>query len=130
MEKEEISLKGLDSFSKTFLVGTKDTPQKADVQVQKGQTLSNEGHAKYAEELQKDFIRRAGSFTEDLVAFIMEQRKKRDLTNIETIFAVALANINLREDYGGAPGNPTQEQQLAEFDAICFGAQEYYDANI
>lgn len=136
MSNKEISLKGLDSFSKAFL--NKTTPQDGNteyVSIGKGQQLKPEVIAKYEETRTQDFIRRAGSFTEDLVAFVLEQKKMRTLSDVDVIFGLALANINLRESYGTAQGNEKpfteseRERLLSEFDAICGGAQEYYDAN-
>jgi len=83
-----------------------------------------------------DFIDRAGAFTEDLLAFIIEQKKTRGLSDPEAIFGVALANINLRAAYG-RPQNSSEanmtdaesEKLLEEFDQFCYGAQEYWDDN-
>jgi hypothetical protein len=83
------------------------------------------------------FIERAGSFAEDLVAFIIEQKRLRNLSDIETVFGLALANINLRNAYGSPQGKEsardfTPEKRAAlleEFDDVCAGAQDYYDAN-
>jgi hypothetical protein len=127
-KQEEISLKGLDSFSKSFLLNG-DSTKKAEVKVASGQKLSPDGLKKYEDELKRDFIRRAGGFSEDLVAFIMEQKQKRDLSPIETVFAVALSTINMREAYGGDAKSEDREARLSEFDSACYGAQEYYDAN-
>jgi len=78
----------------------------------------------YEKQRQEEFIKRAGAFTEDLVAYIIDERKRRNLTDNETIFGLALANINLRNDYGGEKG-----ELLSEFDAVCYQAQQYWDSN-
>ena len=129
--KDEISTKGLDSLNHAFLTGSKN----AEVTVREGQSAKPEALQRYDEARKKDFIKRAGSFTEDLVAFIAQQRRARDLTDTESIFAIALANINLRDAFGMAQAGEKQlteadrEQLLQQFDAICYAAQEYYDAN-
>ena len=133
-----ISLKGLDNFSKQFLLGNGQNARKGDAEyitVSEGQKLPPAALKHYDAELTRDFIKRAGSFTEDLVAFIVEQKRMRDLDDTSVIFALALANINLRNSYGnpriaGAPVSAADtEKLLNEFDTICVGAQEYYDAN-
>jgi len=134
---DDISLKGLDSFSKQFLIG-KDGPKEGDVEyvsVAQGQQIKPEVMKRYQEERLRDFIKRAGSFTEDLLAFVVEQKKLRSLSDVETIFGLALATINLRNTYGSAQGDekpftPEEaEKQLLFFDSVCMGAQDYYDAN-
>lgn len=103
---------------------------------QPGTKASSAALAKYEKKRQEDFIKRAGAFTEDLVAYIIDERKRRDLSDHETIFALALANINLRNDYGNPP--PTTEasrkdakktELLNEFDEFCYQAQQYWDSN-
>jgi hypothetical protein len=131
----DISLKGLDTFSKKFLLqGTDGTTEQEYIHVSPGQKVSDEALKRYHEERQRDFIKRAGSFTEDLVAFIVEQKKLRQLGDTETVFAIALANINLRNTYGSPQDESDftpekRERLLDEFDEICAGAQDYYDAN-
>lgn len=131
---DDISLKGLDNFSKKFLLQGDDTAEKEYIHVAPGQKVSDEHLKRYHDERQRDFIRRAGAFAEDLVAFIVEQKKLRQLGDTETVFALALCNINLRNAYG-SPQNEkdfTPEKRaslLDEFDEICAGAQDYYDAN-
>ncbi len=136
---DEISIKGLDTFSQQFFLSESKDPTKQEfVTVNKGQALSPEKVKAYQEERMREFIQRAGSFTEDLIGFIFEQKSKRNLTDIETVFGVALATINLRNSYENAgvqPGSmstPSAEQRtanLAEFDNICMGAQDFWDAN-
>jgi hypothetical protein len=134
----DISLKGLDNFSKQFLLSGNDGSKKGETEyitVGEGQRISAEALKHYDEARAKSFMQRAGSFTEDLIAFIVEQKNMRDLDDVATIFGLALANINLRNAYGkprGAKEKTTPEEQearWAEFDAVCMGAQEYYDAN-
>lgn len=133
----DISLKGLDTFSKQFLLGNAG-PKEGEaeyISVAKGQQLKPEVVKRYQEERMSDFVKRSCSFTEDLVAFFIEQKKMRSLSDIEAVFGLALATINLRNTYGSAQGGekPFTEEQakamLDEFDAICGGAQDYYDAN-
>lgn len=132
---KDISLKGLDNFSKQFLLSS--GPEKGDpeyITVSKGQTISAEALKHYDEARTRSFMLRAGSFAEDLMAFIVEQKNMRELDDVSTIFALALANINLRDAYGKPPGDrkitpEEQEARLAEFDSVCMGAQEYFDAN-
>jgi hypothetical protein len=129
----DISLKGLDTFSKRFLFSNEEE-EKEYIHVAPGQQLSAAALKRYAEERQREFIQRSGTFAEDLLAFIVEQKRMRQLKDTETVFALALANINLRNSYG-SPQNEapyTLEKRtalLAEFDEICAGAQDYYDAN-
>lgn len=134
----EVSLKGLDTFSKQFLLSGTQNAQKGEpeyITVGEGQKVSPAALKHYDEERAKAFMLRAGSFTEDLIAFIVEQKKMRDLDDVSAIFGIALANINLRNAYGNPQGDAAKttpeerENLLAEFDAICMGAQEYYDAN-
>ena len=132
----DISLKGLDSFSRKFLAKDVNAPsaEKEYIHVAPGQRVSAENMKRYEETRQTDFIRRSGSFTEDLVAFVVEQKRLRMLDDTETVFALALANINLRNAYGSPQNGETlsagrQAELLAEFDEICRGAQDYYDAN-
>lgn len=134
-DSKDVSLKGLDEFSKQFLFHKGNVDPDEYITVQSGQTASDEAMANYQKERAEDFIKRAGSFTEDLVAFIIEQKKLRGLSDIETIFGIALANINLRVNYASQQASdptltPTQKKDLLEeFDSICWGAQQFYDAN-
>jgi len=129
-------IKGLDEFAKKFLGGQRPEEGASEILVTgKGQKASDAALAAYYKEYQTDFIARAGSFTEDLVAFVVEQRKIRNLTDHETIFGLALANINLRFAWGNPQGSekkltPEERDKLLEqFDEVCFGAQSYWDAN-
>lgn len=138
MGKEpDVSIKGLDTFSKQFLLGEAG-PKEGEaeyISVAKGQQLKPEVVKRYHEERLFDFMKRCGLFTEDLVAFFVEQKKLRSLSDIEAVFGLALATINLRNTYGSAQGEEKQftpeqsKTMLDEFDAICSGAQDYYDAN-
>ncbi len=130
----DISLKGLDQFSRRFLLRNAPPGETEYIHVSPGQKAAPEAVKKYEQERQRDFIHRAGSFTEDLVAFVVEQKKLRNLSDMETVFGLALANINLRNAYGSQQGDEafTPEKRdalLEEFDEICAGAQDYYDAN-
>lgn len=134
-KNDEISIKGLDSLSKAFLTQKSGSTDVEYVAVQKGQQLKPEAIQRYEDTRKREFIQRSGKFTEDLVAFIVQQRRTRELSDTEAIFGIALANINLRDSFGMAqngekpPTEQEQQQLLNQFDAICFAAQEYYDAN-
>jgi len=130
---DDVGLKGLDQFAKRFLSASAGNDKEL-IAVAPGQKLSEENLRRYQQERLKSFVERAGAFTEDLVGFVVEQKKKRDLTDMETVFALALANINLRNAYGSSQNEPDftpekGEQLLEEFDEICRGAQDYFDAN-
>lgn len=136
--ENDVSTKGLDEFSHQFLLSIDDADQDGNeecVKVQDGQQISSEALKKYQERRKEEFIERAGAFTEDLIGFILEQKHMRGLSDVETIFGLALANINLRQAYGSRQGeepDPTPERReelLQEFDAICYGAQQFWDAN-
>jgi hypothetical protein len=132
-------VKGLDDFAKKFLQGAskdnEDPGSEEYIHVSQGQKASEEALENYFATRKLDFIQRAGAFTEDLVAFIIDQKKKRNLSDIETVFGIALATINLRNSYGSAQYDDekiTPEQRselLKQFDSICWGAQQYYDEN-
>ena len=133
---KDVSLKGLDSFSRKFLFGGKETPKAEEyVTVTGRQAVSQEALVKYEKERMEDFVKRAGTFTEDLIAFISQQKKLRSLSDIETIFGLALACINLRTAYGSPQGREKaltehqREKLLGEFDEVCYGAQQYFDAH-
>jgi hypothetical protein len=137
----QISLKGLDDFSRKFLTGDSRPEHEGDEFIATaptktgGSSVSEAALKRYYEQRKVDFIRRAGLFTEDLIAFIVEQKRMRNLSDEETVFSVALANINLRNAYGSPQGNEKQlskEQAAAlldRFDELCWGAQQYFDAN-
>jgi hypothetical protein len=132
---QDISVKGLDDFSRKYLVGPAMPNEEEYVTVQGGQKAGKEAIDRYFETRKKDFIQRAGSFTEDLVAFIIEQKTKRSLSDRETVFAIALTNINLRHA-SGSPQSKTEtvsparkEELLKEFDEVCWGAQSFWEAN-
>jgi hypothetical protein len=129
------NLEGLDAFSRKYLSSTSaDT----EVLVSKGGPVeADKMQAAYAKQAKEDFIKRAGAFTEDLVAFIVDQKKLRNLDDKAVVFGLALANINLRNSFC-SPQNreeqkefdSKQKQQLeTEWDEICWAAQCYYDKN-
>ena len=133
---KETSVKGLDDFSRKFLTGQRPSDSgTSEVFMTRGQKLSDAAMKQYQEQRTTEFINRAGSFTEDLVAFVIDQRKKRELSDFETIFGIALMTINFRSAYGSKQGNekePSKEDRqklLDTFDEICWGAQQYWDAN-
>jgi len=137
----QISLKGLDDFSRKFLTGDSRPEAEGEefihtpVTKQAGSKAPAAALEAYHKQRKVDFVRAAATFTEDLIAFIVEQRKARNLSDEETVFGIALATINLRNAYGspqGAEKALTAEQRTAmleRFDEICWGAQQYFDAN-
>lgn len=133
--KKAVSVQGLDDFSRKFLFANQTPKADEYVTVIGKQTITPEALKKYERERIEDFIKRAGSFTEDLVGFIVQQKRLRELSDMETVFGIALACINLRALYGSPQGGEKvlsaeqKEKLLEEFDEICFGAQQYYDAH-
>jgi hypothetical protein len=131
-----MAVKGLDDFSKQFLGHAGDEGAEY-VQVSKGQKVDDEAVRKYNDSRVEDFINRSGSFTEDLIGFIVEQKQRRNLSDTETVFGVALATINLRNAYGSPQAESEKEaftdekraELLKEFDRICYGAQKYWENN-
>ncbi len=131
---EDISIKGLDKFSRRFLLQSSPPGEQEFISVAPGQKASPTAIKRYEEERMRDFIHRAGSFTEDLIAFVVEQKQLRNLSDVETVFGLALATINLRNAYGSKQGeeeisDAKRESYLAEFDEVCVGAQEFFDEN-
>jgi hypothetical protein len=132
---EEISIKGLDGFSKQFLGRSVAEDETEYIRTTDGQKASAAAVDKYHAERSTDFIKRSGHFTSDLIAFIMDQKNLRDLTDTETVFGLALTNINLRNAFGSPQGAEKsltaaeKEALLESFDKICEGAQDYWDAN-
>lgn len=99
--------------------------------------VSKDAETRIQEFRKKEFLERAGSFAEDLVAFFVQQRKKYDFLDDECVAAVALFTINLRESYG-SPQNDDEkkdwtsekrDEKLGTFDIICEQMQNYYDEN-
>ena len=131
----DISTKGLDEFAIKFLSGKKSLNPDDPVVVTKGQKLSDAAVRQYEEHKKSDFIQRAGKFTEDLIGFIIEQKQMRNLSDPETIFGLALMSINMRNAYGSTqkgekPLTAEEKQAMLDmFDDICWGAQQYWDAN-
>ena len=133
---EEISVKGLDEFGAKFLTSADTT--NGEIHVTQGADAPTEKMlAAYLDQQKQDFIQRTGSFTEDIIAFIVEQKGMRALDDKSVVFAIALANINLRNSFC-APQNkgeeknftPTRKNELGEtWDEICYAAQNYYDEN-
>ncbi len=133
MSSDKPKLDALDSFSRKYLMGADK-----DILIEKGNANSDKIQEAYFKQAKEDFINRAGSFTEDLIGFLVEQKKKRDLDDKTVIFSLALANINLHNSYC-APQNSgeqkafTAEQKQAlskEWDEICWAAQCYYNENV
>lgn len=118
-------LTGLDDFGKRYLL---NNASEQEVVVSEKGVDSEKIKERYLRKAQEDFINRAGSFTEDLIGFILDQKKKRNLTDRESIFGLALANINLRSSYCELEENKKQELET-EWDEICWAAQCYYNDN-
>jgi hypothetical protein len=135
MSNQDISTKGLDDFSRKYLVPSNMPTEEEYVSVSGGQKASKEALDAYFEKRMQDFIKRAGGFTEDLVAFIIEQKLKRGLSDRETVFGIALTNINLRHAYGSPQADSEKitperrKELLTEFDEVCWGAQIFWEAN-
>lgn len=131
----DISTKGLDDFSTRFL--SRDRPGEQEIVVTKGSAAKPEALKRYEEQRKEEFIKRAATFTEDVIAFIIDERQKRGLSDAETVFGIALACINLRNAYGNpqsdeevkAFNSEKQAALLSEFDEICYHAQQYWDNN-
>ena len=119
----------LDPKAKQFL-------DKAPVREIPGQ-VSKLAEQRVADYRDQEIIERAGAFYEDLLGFFLEMKKKHDYDDVESIAAVALFTINLRESYG-SPQSPKEKGEwtdakraarLEEFDNICESMQAYYDEN-
>lgn len=117
----------LDQRAKDFL-GT------GPVRELKGQ-VSSDAEKRIQDFRTKEFLERAGAFTEELVGFFVQQRKQHDYLDDECVAAVALFTINLRESYG-EPQNEDEKaswspekraERLSVFDTICEQMQDYYD---
>ena len=132
------SIRTLDDFGRKYLLkeGATDSDIKAYAPTEgaKGTTQITEKQAKL---IQDEFIQRAGSFTEDLIGFIVDQKRLRDLDDKSVVFAIALANINLRNSFC-SPQNSIEQKEFdetsgkklsAEWDEICWAAQCYYNEN-
>lgn len=134
---KETALKGLDEYAKRFLIPSEDGP--SDIKIDVGDM---EGAKKrlaiYVERQKEDFIQRAGNFTQDLVGFIVEQQRMRELDDRTVVFSLALANINLRHSYCDAQNKEEEvkfdsrkKKELGkEWDSICWAAQSYFNENV
>lgn len=120
----------LDQKAKSFLGNdpvTKIEGSKA------GNAIIN-SHAEYR---QREFLARAGTLYESVMGHFLQERKKHEYTDDESIAAVALFAINLRHAYGEGqtPKEKTswtqerRDAKHAEFDAICEAMQAYFDSN-
>jgi len=85
----------------------------------------------------REYVETTGRIAEELLAFLLEQRKRKDWLDDEVIGGVALFTINLRESFG-SPQHSTddkrwspkyQAEQLAIFDTICEEMQRHFDRN-
>lgn len=134
-ENDELSTKGLDVYAENFL--QRKTEGAEEITITKGQDLSEERIRNFQEQQKRDFIKRAGTFTEDLIGYIIEQKQIRNVDDRVVIFSLALANINLRASFC----NPQNEEEVEkwtpektknagkEWDTICWAAQAYFDEN-
>jgi len=134
MSTDKLKLDSLDAFSRKHLMGVVDK----DIHIEKGTNNSDKVQEVFYQQVNEDFINRAGSFTEDLIGFIIEQKKKRDCDDKTVIFSLALANINLHNSFC-APQNTAEEKAFSveqkqalskEWDEICWAAQCYYNENV
>jgi ribonucleotide reductase beta subunit family protein with ferritin-like domain len=133
MSSDKPNLTSLDSFGRKYLMGAEDK----DILIEKGNANPDKVQEIFYQRAKEDFINRAGSFTEDLVGFIIEQKQKRALDDKSVIFSLALASINLHTSFCAPQNteeqksfNPDQKQALSkEWDEICYAAQCYYDEN-
>lgn len=136
MDKKQ-AVSGLDTFSQKYLFGSDATDGKeilvADGDAQKSEKVKEI----YLQRAKEEFIQRAGSFTEDLIGFIVDQKKRRNLDDKTVVFGLALANINLRNSFC-SPQNGEEEKEFngkrkqtleTEWDEICWAAQCYFDEN-
>lgn len=128
------NLDGLDTFGRKYLGTAADT----EILVSEGgPTEAAKLQAAYARQATEDFVQRAGSFTEDLVGFVVEQKKIRQLDDKAVVFGLALANINLRNSFCSPQNSDEQKgfdgkqkkQLETEWDEICWAAQCYFDKN-
>lgn len=124
----------LDAFSRKYLMGTVDK----DILITGGNANPDKVQEAFYKQVKEDFINRAGSLTEDLIGFIIEQKKKRDLDDKTVVFSLALANINLHTSFC-APQNSEEEKTFGakqkqalstEWEEICWAAQCYYNENV
>lgn len=104
-------------------------------QVAGGETRAAKEAQRLAAYRQEAYIKRAGQFAEELIAFFVQQKEKYDFTDDECVGGVALLAINLRYSYG-EPQNDAEKEvwddtqrdaRYAEFDRICEAMQEYAD---
>jgi len=128
----------LDDFGRKYLL--KEGATEEDIKAYgptEGTARTTQITDKQAKLIQDAFIQRAGSFTEDLIGFIVDQKKLRNLDDKSVVFAIALANINLRNSFC-SPQNSVEEKEFdansgtklsAEWDEICWAAQCYYNDN-
>lgn len=85
----------------------------------------------------KEILERSDSFYQDLMGFFIKERNRCSYMDEESVAAVALFAINLREAFG-SPQNAKEEAtwteehrkaRLYQFDMICAGMQQYFDEN-
>lgn len=121
----------IDDKAKAFLDPTKP------IREFKGMQAPADAEDRFKAYREKEYIERAGRFTESLVEFFLHERQRKGYLDDEAVGALALFAINLRELYG-QPQNSTEKKtwtdkdrdaKLAIFDSICEEMQRYYDAN-
>lgn len=85
----------------------------------------------------REYLEKTGRIAEELLAFLLEQRRDKDWLDDEVIGGVALFTINLRESFG-SPQHATddarwtpefRDEQLQIFDTICEEMQVHFDRN-
>jgi hypothetical protein len=130
-------IKGMSEYSRRFLEKAEDEGT-SDIKISEGDAaLSKKRQEEFSRIQAAEFIKKSGAFTEDLVAFIVDQKEKRGLEDRMVVFSLALANINLRHSYCAPQNaseqkahNPERNKELAkEWDEICWSAQCYFNEN-
>lgn len=85
----------------------------------------------------KEILERSDSFYQDLMGFFIKERSRCSYMDEESVAAIALLAINLREAFG-SPQNAKEETywteehrkaRLYQFDMICAEMQKYFDEN-
>ena len=107
----------LDKAAEDFL-GTK-TPKQMSGQA----TDADERQKKLAAALGTEALQRAAGFTEEIIKWFNKRSLELDLDPEQRIFAIALATINLRQNFPAARGGKDL------FDKVARSAWEYHDVN-
>jgi hypothetical protein len=107
----------LDKAAEDFL-GTK-TPKQMSGQT----TDAGDRQKKLAAATAAEGLQRAAVFTEEIINWLNKRALELDLDPEQRIFAVALATINLRQNF------PAERGGKDFFDKVSRSAWEYYDVN-